>query len=324
MANELEVNIPITCLIKDKYKDKKYDLPVGPLSYLYRNGIHVHSCIGDGYFSAAYEGRYTEKAKLPTGCEKYLGKEFAVKIHHIGYHPYIPGAPNKEKIDRQTLNEIHFSKRTDIVHPNLIRFHFTFEYPEKSTTVCDHVFMFMEKAMFPLQDLINCLIRLRATVPVSVGLRWMRDLYSGLIHLHSLGIAHNDLHSYNVFVFGDCGQQIGSDFRYTNIVLKIADYGESVDTSKFKPKEAERLYEFDLEDLCSRCFIPLCQVIAFNERDRNMLVDSLQDTIDHGHPFQNILNKMMTIKNAENEKELSLRTRKSLEDCLDSNTSNRP
>ncbi len=51
-----------------------------------------------------------------------------------------------------------------------------------------HVFIFMEKAMFPLQDLFNCLIKMRAQVPSSRGLEWMVGIISAVIHLHSFQI----------------------------------------------------------------------------------------------------------------------------------------
>jgi len=88
--------------------------------------------------------------------------------------------------------------------------------------------------MFPLQDLFNCLIKMRAQVPSSRGLEWMVGIIRAVIHLYSLQIIHSDLHSFNIFVTGDSQNQIGNSFRFQNIDVKIADLSKSIDISKEK------------------------------------------------------------------------------------------
>ena len=229
--DEQKLSIPVSTIFNPIYTHDLYKLPAEPIKYWLEQGIHIRRCIGEGAFAAAYEGYYEKNAKLPAGKEKFCGKDFAVKVHHVGYHPYVPGMPNKDKIDEETMNEMAFANRTDLVHPNIIEFHFTAQYPLNPQTVCDHVFIFMERAMFPLQELLNVLMKMKAQVPSSVGIHWIRSMASGIQHLHSIGLAHNDLHSYNIFVFGDA-QPDGNCFKLKNIQVKLADFGKCTDISK--------------------------------------------------------------------------------------------
>lgn len=269
--SEKSIAVPVSLIFNPTYLHDFYKLPADPIRYWADQGVHIRRCIGEGAFAAAYEGYYDKNAKLPAGKEKFRGKEFAVKVHHVGYHPYVPGMPNKDKIDSETQSEIDFANRTDLIHPNIIAFHFTAQYPIDAKTVCDHVFIFMERAMFPMQDLLNMLMKMKTRLPTSVGVRWIRCIAAGVRHLHSIGLAHNDLHSYNIFVFGDA-QPDGNDFRLRNIVVKVADFGKCSDISKESAEGKASKVENDIQRLCLM-FISMCDRIAFTEETRQRCVD---------------------------------------------------
>ncbi len=95
--------------------------------------------------------------------DQYLDKSFAVKVIHVGYHSFVFGALYKYKVDDETKNELNIANRKDLIFQNIIQLHFTAEYPPNENPPL-HVFIFMEKSMFLLQDLFNCLIKMQAQV----------------------------------------------------------------------------------------------------------------------------------------------------------------
>ena len=285
--DEQKLSIPVSTIFNPIYTHDLYKLPAEPIKYWLEQGIHIRRCIGEGAFAAAYEGYYEKNAKLPAGKEKFCGKDFAVKVHHVGYHPYVPGMPNKDKIDEETMNEMAFANRTDLVHPNIIEFHFTAQYPLNPQTVCDHVFIFMERAMFPLQELLNVLMKMKAQVPSSVGIHWIRSMASGIQHLHSIGLAHNDLHSYNIFVFGDA-QPDGNCFKLKNIQVKLADFGKCTDISKESEAGKATKIQKDIERLCLM-FISICDRISFTEEVRKHCVDLFNQCYQQKISFSDLL-----------------------------------
>jgi RIO-like serine/threonine protein kinase len=65
----------------------------------------------------------------------------------------------------------------------------------------------------------------------------MVGIIRAVIHVHSLQIMHSELHSFNIFVTGDSQNQIGNNFRFQNIDVKIADFGQAIDVSKEKDSQ---------------------------------------------------------------------------------------
>jgi serine/threonine protein kinase len=273
--SESILTIPISTIYRPTYAHAFYKLPDQTIKYWDNLGIRIGRCLGEGAFATAYEGKYGDKAKLPEGKDQYLGKDFAVKVIHVGYHPFVPGSPYMDKVDDETKNELNIANRKDLIFENIIQFHFTAEYPPNENPPL-HVFIFMEKAMFPLQDLFNCLIKMRTQVPSSRGLKWMVGIINAVIHLHSLQIIHSDLHSFNIFVTGDSQNQIGNSFRFQNIDVKIADFGKAIDVSKDKDSQKSHKKSQEMERLCLT-LITICNLIEFSEDIKKKVVNSLNE-----------------------------------------------
>ncbi len=165
--------------------------------------------------------------------DQYLDKDFAVKVIHVGYHPFVSGTPHMGKVDHETKNELNFANRKHLIFENIIKFHFTAEYPINENPPL-HVFIFYGESDISITRLIQLSHQNESSSSVFKGLKWMVGIIRAVIHLHSLHIIHSDLHSFNIFVTGDSQNQIGNSFRFQNIDAKIADFGKAIDVSKEK------------------------------------------------------------------------------------------
>lgn len=137
-------------------------------------------------------------------------KCIAKRLHNIligyGSHERV-GEQEKRRIEEKFRDECIYLSR--MRHPNIVQFmgvHYTTDNHRLS--------LVMEFLPMSMKKCIERCISERFTIPAGSKLSILRDVTYGLLHMHSLSIAHRDLSAQNIL--------LTSDLR-----AKIADLGVS-------------------------------------------------------------------------------------------------
>lgn len=214
------------------------------------------SKLGEGFFGTTYRGWYGVNAQVGNlgrlnedgswepDVEVSHGKPFAVKIIDFQKDPFgtASGTPKPVPQPGLTGPGLRHSKETTetekfiltiLDHPNVIKTRYIVNMGEprvhkfaKDPKACfishERIYIFMEHA--DGGAIKDWLVKHKPKMSAWTRIRFVRELFSGMMYLHSRDILHGDVHQGNVLIFYERGRA----------VPKWTDFGQGMvsDSSK--------------------------------------------------------------------------------------------
>ena len=194
--------------------------------------------LGEGMYGVTYRGWYGRQARYLTSDTSAVrfGKPFAVKI--IDFKRKLSSSPGASPLSAPTmgatgseLREVKEATETEkfiitqIEHPNVLSARYIFNMgeprihtfkgePDAQYISHDRVYIIMDYAD---GGALNYWLRkYRNQMSAFTRIRFVRELFAGMMHLHELNIVHGDVHTGNILVF----------HYYGRAIPKWADYGQ--------------------------------------------------------------------------------------------------